>query len=179
MHGTGAARLRKRCFAKNLGFLAEDGRYNVFAQLMSDNSDMPVCVTLFDGTDKTSTMYSVREFGHMCLLLSLSRALEYGEVLNVPQADKRNRRMIRKEVPLFDADVHREAVINAFVHNAWIDGNAPMTTVYSDHIKIMSHRTAYSHTPEERQSLLDVCAGSNTASEEWWKNTLFGYEEMP
>lgn len=35
------------------------------------------------------------------------------------------------------------------------------------------------HTPEERQALLDACMGSGTASEEWWKNTLLGYVEMP
>jgi hypothetical protein len=36
-----------------------------------------------------------------------------------------------------------------------------------------------SHTPDERRALLDACVGSGTASEEWWKNTLLGYAEMP
>ena len=36
-----------------------------------------------------------------------------------------------------------------------------------------------SHTPEERQALLDACVGSGTASEELWKNTLLSYEETP
>ena len=31
----------------------------------------------------------------------------------------------RKDVALFDMSAFREAVINAFVHNKWIDGNAP------------------------------------------------------
>ena len=35
----------------------------------------------------------------------------------------------------------REAVINAFVHNKWIDGNAPMITVYSNRIEILSRGT--------------------------------------
>ncbi|MBR3317357.1 MAG: hypothetical protein IKG21_06035 [Atopobiaceae bacterium] len=41
------------------------------------------------------------------------------------------------------------------------------------------HEDFMSHIPEERQALLDACVGSGTASEEWWKNTLLGYEEMP
>ena len=41
------------------------------------------------------------------------------------------------------------------------------------------HEDFMSHTPEERQALLDACIGSDTASEEWWNNTLLGYEEMP
>ena len=41
------------------------------------------------------------------------------------------------------------------------------------------HYDFMSHTPEELQALLDACVSSDTASEEWWKNTLLGYEEMP
>lgn len=44
----------------------------------------------------------------------------------------------RKEVPLFNQDAFREAIINEFVHNAWLDGNAPMITVFSDKIEILS-----------------------------------------
>ena len=46
--------------------------------------------------------------------------------------------MERKEVMLFDEEAYREAVINAFVHNQWTTGNAPMLTVFSDRIEILS-----------------------------------------
>ena len=36
---------------------------------------------------------------------------------------------------------------------------------------------ASGRTVDEAQ--LDACADSGTASEEWWKNMLLGYEEMP
>ncbi len=58
--------------------------------------------------------------------------------MNIPQADERNRIVERKEVPLFHAEAYREAVINAFVHNLWIDGNAPMFTGFRDRIEILS-----------------------------------------
>ena len=45
------------------------------------------------------------------------------------------------EVPLFDQNAFREAIINAFVHNVWIDGNAPMITIYSNRIEILSRGT--------------------------------------
>ena len=82
-------------------------------------------------------MYSVREFGNTCLLYSLDDVLRYGEVLNIPQADERNRIVERKEVPLFHAEAYREAVINEFVHNLWIDGNAPMFTGFRDRICLL------------------------------------------
>ena len=82
-------------------------------------------------------MYAVREFGNDCLLYSLDGILRYGEVLNVPQADERGRIVERKEVPLFNQDAYREAVINAFVHNHWLDG-PPAFTVFQDRIEILS-----------------------------------------
>ena len=72
------------------------------------------------------------------LLLSLEKVLDYGDTFNIPQADERNRIVERKEVPLFHAEAYREAVINAFVHNLWIDGNAPMFTGFRDRIEILS-----------------------------------------
>ena len=130
--------LNKRTFKKNLGLLTKDGKYNLMAQLLSDNSHIPVRFSLFSGESKSTTMYSVREFGNTCLLYSLDDVLRYGEVLNIPQADERNRIVERKEVPLFHAEAYREAVINAFVHNLWIDGNAPMFTGFRDRIEILS-----------------------------------------
>ena len=130
--------LNKRNFKKNLGLLTDNGKYNLLAQLISDDSHIPIRFAIFNGTDKASTMYSVREFGNTCLLFSLDKVLEYGEVLNVPQADERGRKVERKEVLLFNEAAFREAIINAFVHNQWTTGNAPMITVFSDRIEILS-----------------------------------------
>ena len=131
--------LNKRSFKKNLGFLTPDGKYNLLAQLMSDNSHVPIRFAVFNGEDKTSSMYTVREMGNTCLLYSLDDVLNYGKVLNIPQADERDRVVERKEVPLFNEKAFREAVINAFIHNRWLGGNAPMFTAYSNRIEITSH----------------------------------------
>lgn len=131
--------LREETFAANLGLLTEDGRYNVLAQLLADDSHIPVRVSIFLGATKASPLYSVREFGNTCLLVALDRMLEYGEVINIMQADERGRTVERVDVPLFDHDAWREAVVNAFVHNAWVGLNAPMVTVFSDRVEILSH----------------------------------------
>lgn len=133
--------LNKKTFRKNLKFLTKDGKYNMLAQLLSDNSRIAIRVSIFRGEDKASPLYSVREFGNNCLLLSLDKVLEYGDVLNVLQADEKDRVVERKEVPLFDHNAFREAVINAFVHNKWIDQNAPMISAFSDRIEILSRGT--------------------------------------
>ena len=137
-YGIKGITLNKRTFKRNLGLLTKDGKYNLLARLLSDNPHIPIRFALFNGTTKASTMYAVREFGNMCLLMSLDRVLDYGEVLNVPQADERKRKVERKEIMLYDIEAFREAVINAFVHNLWITGNAPMFTVFQDRIEILS-----------------------------------------
>jgi ATP-dependent DNA helicase RecG len=137
-YGAKGLKLNPDTFKKNLSFFTEDGKYNILAQLLSDNSHMPIRVAIFSGTSKADNMYSVREFGNQCLLYSLDEVLRYGDVLNIIQADERERVVERREVPLFQNDAFREAVINAFVHNKWVSGNEPMITVFSDRIEILS-----------------------------------------
>ena len=116
--------LNKKTFKKNLGLLCKDGSYNLLAQLLSDNSQIPIRVSIFKGSNKASKLYSVREFGNNCILVSLDKVIEYGDVLNIMQADEAERIVTRDEVPLFDTQAFKEAMINAFVHNLWVDGNA-------------------------------------------------------
>lgn len=134
-------KLNPETFEVNLGLRMSDGRYNMLAQLLSDDSGMPLRVAIFSGRDKASDLYSVREFGHQCLLYSLDEVLRYGDVLNIMQADEHDRVVERKDVPLFDEEAFREATVNSFVHNAWVDGNEPMVTVFSDRIEILSRGT--------------------------------------
>lgn len=138
--GKGIA-LNAETFKKNLGLLTKGGKYNLLAQLLSDDSHIPVRVSVFSGETKASPLYSVKEFGNTCILLSLDKVLEYADVINLIQADETRRMVARKEIPLFDMNAFREAVINAFVHNKWVDGNAPMITVYSDRVEILSRGT--------------------------------------
>ena len=61
----------------------EDGKYNLLAQLLSDNSMMPIRVAIFTGKTKATKLYTVREFGYQCLLYSLDDVLRYMDVINV------------------------------------------------------------------------------------------------
>lgn len=140
-YGAKGLKLNEETFKKNLGLLTRDGKYNILAQLLSDNSHVPIRVSIFSGKTKTSPLFSVREFGYQCILYSLDEVLRYGDVLNIIQADEKNRVVERKEVSLFENDAFREAIINAFVHNKWVSLNEPMIIVFSDRIEILSRGT--------------------------------------
>ena len=137
-YGAKGIKLNPDTYKKNLGFYTKDGKYNIMAQLLSDNSHVPIRVAIFSGTSKSDNLFSIREFGNQCLLYSLDEVLRYGDVLNIIQTDETHRIVERKDVPLFDNEAFREAIINAFLHNKWVDGDEPMITVYSDRIEILS-----------------------------------------
>jgi len=130
--------LKQSNFKRNLGLLTKVGKYNLLAQLLSDDCHIPIRISIFKGETKGSPLFSVKEFGNTCILLALEKILDYSDVINLIQADEKNRKLIRNEVSLFDSDAFREALINSFVHNKWVDGNAPMITVYSNRIEILS-----------------------------------------
>lgn len=93
------------------------------------------------GTRKSDNLYSVREFGNQCLLYTIDQVLDCCDVINVIQADESNRIVERKDVPLFDAKAFREAALNTFIHNDWLGLNAPMISVFSERIDILSYGT--------------------------------------
>lgn len=68
-------------------------------------------------------MHSVREFGYKSLLVSLKEVLDFDNILNISHAYENNQIMERKEVMLFNENAFREAAINAFLHNKWINLN--------------------------------------------------------
>lgn len=140
-YGSKGIVLNERTFEKNLGLKNAEGEYNLLAQLLSDNSHIPLRVTIFDGETKGSNLFSTREFGNNCLLYSLDELLRYGDVLNLIQTDETDRVVERKEIPLFDNKAFREAVINAVLHNLWVSGNEPMISVFSNRIEILSRGT--------------------------------------
>ena len=140
-YGSKGIVLREKTFVKNLGLKTSRGEYNMLAQLLSDDSHIPIRVSIFDGKTKGSPLFSVREFGNNCLLYSLDELLRYGDVLNLIQTDERERVVERKEVPLYDNKAFREAVINAVLHNKWVEGNEPMISVFFDRIEILSRGT--------------------------------------
>ncbi len=133
--------LNKETFRKNLSLLTKDGKYNIQAQLLSDDSKIPLRVSIFLGENKSSPLLSVREFGFNNILFTLDDLLRYGDTINLIQANEKNRTLIRKEVALFDIECFNEAIINAILHNNWLSLNEPMISVFSNRIEIMSRGT--------------------------------------
>ena len=126
-------------FEKSLKLINKNGQYNVMAYILSDQNSIPVRVSIFSGRDKTAPLFSVKEFGNTCIMYSMDKILEYGDAINIIQADERNRISERRDVPLFDYEAFHEAILNAFIHNKWLTLNAPQISIFTDRIEILSH----------------------------------------
>lgn len=131
--------LRKETFEKTLKLKTKDNKYNIMAYILSDQNDIPVRVSVFSGIDKSAPLFSVKEFGNTCIMYSMDKILEYGDAINIIQADERNRISERKDVPLFNYEAFHEAILNAFVHNKWLTLNAPQISIFTNRIEILSH----------------------------------------
>lgn len=141
--------LNKASFERSLRLRSNDGEYNVMAYILSDQNSIPIRVSIFSGKDKTAPLFSVKEFGNDCIMYSMDKILEYGDAINIIQADERNRISERKDVPLFDYEAFHEAILNAFIHNKWLTLNGPQISIFSDRIEILSHGGLASDQDEE------------------------------
>lgn len=131
--------LNKDSFERSLRLRSDDGKYNVMAYILSDQNSIPIRVSIFSGKDKAAPLFSVKEFGNDCIMYSMDKILEYGDAINIIQADERNRISERRDVPLFDYEAFHEAILNAFIHNKWLTLNGPQISIFSDRMEILSH----------------------------------------
>lgn len=130
--------LNKETFEENLGLRTYNGKYNLLAQLLSDDSKIIFRVATFSGLSKVDRMIGIEDFGKTCLLYSFNDILAYGNVINKTQTSD-DGRIPRVDTPYFDYSVFSEALINAFVHNDWLDEEAPQLNVFSNRVEIISH----------------------------------------
>ena len=132
--------LNVNTFIENLHFVIPSTRkYNLLAFIFSDNNDVTCRVSIFSGKRKSDNQYSLNDFGKKCLLITIEQILNYIDSFNTVVLDESNRIVERKEKRLFDADCLREIILNAFIHNDWVDLNAPMISIFTDRIEVLSY----------------------------------------
>ena len=127
-------------FEENLSlFVPGSKRFNELAFILSDENDITCRVSVFSGKTKSDPQYSLNDFGKKTILLTIDQILYFLESTNITRLDETNRVVERRDVPLFNSDCLREAILNAFIHNDWVDLNAPMISVFSNRIEILSY----------------------------------------
>ncbi len=132
--------INENSFEENARLLVPGSKkYNQMAFIFSDENDITCRVSIFSGTKRSDPQYALNDFGKKCILIAIDQIITYLESFNITMLDERDRIVERKDIPLFDSSSLREALLNAFIHNDWIDFNAPMISVFEDRIEILSY----------------------------------------
>ncbi len=124
-----------------------NGKYNIQAELVSDQNVIPLTVVIFSGKDRTALSFRTDFSGHN--LLREVRSVEtYVLSLNETSVDMSS--PVRKDSKLFDPDAFREAWFNAAVHNTWTSGIPPTVHIFDDRMEIISNgSTPYGQSEED------------------------------
>lgn len=125
-----------RHFYGNMGLHNQDRKFNIQAELLSDQNNKPLTVVTFMGLDKTRISHR-KEYGGMSLIKEVRSVIEFIENLNERSVDVTG--PVRKERDLFNFTAFKEAWINACVHNNWIDGIPPTVHIFDDRMEIVSY----------------------------------------
>lgn len=123
-------------FLNNLDLYTEDGKFNYAAYLLADNNGTSIKVARFNGTEKLDIVER-NEYGRCCLIKSANSVLEKLNVYNTTVV-RVGGAVRRREMRLVDSVALREAVLNAIIHNDYINGSYPVFEIYDDRIEVIS-----------------------------------------
>ena len=122
-------------FEKNYQLRNENNDYNMLAELMSDNNNVPMSVVKFRGLDKSS-ISERSNYGHCCIVEAYQKILDRLKAENICKTDTTVRP--RRDVFLYDIDAVNEVLLNAILHNDW-NITEPLVCLFQDRLEIISH----------------------------------------
>jgi len=122
-------------FASNLELLTLDGFYNYVAYLMADSNGTSIKVAKYKGLNKVNLIEN-NEYGYCSLIKSCKSVLDKLELENKTATLITSKERINQR--LWNQVALREAVINAIVHNDWINEVPPVFEIYDDRLEITS-----------------------------------------
>lgn len=127
--------INEASFEENFKLRTKSGKYNLLAELLSDNNTTPMIVAKFKGLDK-SEIVEKSDYGSKCLLSSIEKILARVDVENLTYSDTSVRPRVDKK--LIGPFCLKEAIINSIVHNDWRISQ-PAIYIYDNRIKILSY----------------------------------------
>ena len=122
-------------FEANLNLRNQNGEYNLLAELLADQNNIPLIFVKFKGSDKAA-ISERNDYGYRCILTSYERIKNRLQAENICISDTTVRPRI--DTYLFDYDSVNEAILNALVHNDWTI-TEPQISMFDDRLEILSH----------------------------------------
>jgi len=121
---------------RSLDLINSEGKFNIQAELLSDENRCPLTVFIFNGLDRTSLSYRT-DYSGQSLLTEMKEVLDFMKSINeryvvISSED-------RMERDLFDLEAFKEAWVNACAHNNWLSMIPPAVYIFDDRLEIVSY----------------------------------------
>lgn len=128
-------RLNDDTFETNLKLINSRGKYNIMAELLSDNNRFSLIFVKFNGLNKASISQR-SDYGDKSIIFGYKQLMNRIAAENICLSNTTVRPRI--DTYLFDYDSVNEAIVNAIVHNDW-SITEPQVSFFRDRIEILSH----------------------------------------
>lgn len=128
-------RLNDDSFETNLKLINSRGKYNIMAELLSDNNRFSLIFVKFNGLNKASISQR-SDYGDKSIIFGYRQLMNRIAAENICLSNTTVRPRI--DTYLFDYDSVNEAIVNAIVHNDW-SITEPQVSFFRDRIEILSH----------------------------------------
>ena len=128
-------RLNDDSFETNLKLINSRGKYNIMAELLSDNNRFSLIFVKFNGLNKASISQR-SDYGDKSIIFGYRQLMNRIASENICLSNTTVRPRI--DTYLFDYDSVNEAIVNAIVHNDW-SITEPQVSFFRDRIEILSH----------------------------------------
>lgn len=121
---------------RSLNLMNDEGKFNMQAELLSDENRCPLTVVVFNGLDRTSMSYRT-DYGGQSLLTEMTGILNYVRSLNERSVIVSDG--VRQEQDLFNFNAFKEAWVNACAHNNWMSMMSPSVHIFDNRIEVISY----------------------------------------
>ena len=122
--------------SRSLNLINSQGRFNIQAEMLSDQNRFPLTVAVFSGTDRLSMTYRT-DYSGQSLLTEIKEVMDFMRSINERYVVVSGNE--RAECDLFDYEAFKEAWINACVHNNWLSMIPPTIHIFDDRMEIISY----------------------------------------
>ncbi len=120
----------------SLNLINDEGKFNLQAELLSDENRFPLTIIVFNGLDRTAVSYRT-DYENQSLLTEMNGILNFVKSLNETAVKVSGEP--RQEQDLFNYDAFKEAWVNACVHNNWLSLMSPSVHMFDDRIEVISY----------------------------------------
>lgn len=122
-------------FVKTLDLCNSEGKFNYFANLLSDNSNVSFKVAKYSSLDRVDLIEN-NEYGYCSVIKATNSIISKFDVENSVAAEITYPERI--ETPKWNKSALREAIINAIVHNDYTFEIPPKFEIFPDRLEITS-----------------------------------------